>query len=75
MCPVYCRKCCHDFHAVIISQTLDSVSIHAFELGLPEHAGDSGVQLSVGAEMEAYGDQAAAASHQFCCKSGAEPSM
>ena len=30
-----------------------------------EHAGDSGVQLSVGAEMEAYGDQAAAASNQL----------
>ena len=27
-----------------------------------EHAGESGVQLSVGAEMEAYGGQAAAAS-------------
>ena len=27
-----------------------------------EHAGESGVQLSVGAGMEAYGDQAAAAS-------------
>ena len=28
----------------------------------------SGVRLSVGAEMEAYADQAAAASHQVCCK-------
>ena len=28
-----------------------------------EHAGESGVQLSVGAEVEAYGDQAAATSN------------
>ena len=34
-----------------------------------EHAGESGVQLSVGAEMEAYGNQVAAASKPFCCKS------
>ena len=33
-----------------------------------------GVQLTVGAEMEAYGDQAAAASHQFCYKSRKESS-
>ena len=33
----------------------------------------SGVWLSVGAEMEAYGDQAAT-SHKFCCKSMEEPS-
>ena len=30
-----------------------------------EHAGKSGVQLFVGEEMEAYGDQATAASNQF----------
>ena len=39
-----------------------------------EHAGESGVQLSVGVEMEASGDQSAAASNQFFCKSGKEPS-
>ena len=39
-----------------------------------DHAGDGGVQLSVGTEMEAYGDQAAAASNQLCCKSREEPS-
>ena len=33
----------------------------------------SGVQLSIGAEMEAYGDQAAATSDLFCCKSREEP--
>ena len=38
-----------------------------------EHAGVSGVQLSVGIETEAYGDQAAAASNQFCCLSREEP--
>ena len=38
-----------------------------------EHAGESWVQLSVGVEIEAYGDQAAAASHLFCCKSREEP--
>ena len=38
------------------------------------HAGESGVQPSVGAEMEAYGDQAAAASNQSCYKSKKEPS-
>ena len=37
-----------------------------------EHAGESGVQLSVGAEMEAYSGQAAAASSQFRCKSKEE---
>ena len=31
------------------------------------------VQLSVGAEMEAYGDQAAAANNQFICKFREEP--
>ena len=30
--------------------------------------------VSVGAEMEADGDQAEAASSQFCCKSKEEPS-
>ena len=39
-----------------------------------EHAGESGVQLSVAAEMVAYGVQAAVASSQLCCKSGEEPS-
>ena len=29
-----------------------------------EYAGKNGVLLSVGVEMQAYGDQAAAASHQ-----------
>ena len=37
-----------------------------------EHAGESGVQFSVGAKMEAYGRQAAATSNQFCCKSREE---
>ena len=32
-----------------------------------EYAGESGVQLSIGAEMEAYGDQAAAASNFAAC--------
>ena len=32
-----------------------------------EHAGKSGVLLSVGAEMEDYGDQAAAASKHAAC--------
>ena len=38
------------------------------------NAGESGVQLSVGTEMEAYGDQAAATSNQYCCKSREKPS-
>ena len=37
------------------------------------HASQSGVQLSVDAEMEAFGDQAAAVSNQFFCKSSEEP--
>ena len=37
-----------------------------------EHAGESGVQFSVGVEVKALGDQAAASSHQSCCKSGEE---
>ena len=32
-----------------------------------EHAGERGVQLSVGAELEVYGGPAAA-SDQFCCQ-------
>ena len=39
-----------------------------------EYASESGVQLPVGAGMEACGNQAAAASHQFFCKSREEPS-
>ena len=39
-----------------------------------EHAGESAVQVSVGVEMEAYGDQAAAASNQCSHKSREEPS-
>ena len=35
-----------------------------------EHAGESGMQFSVGAEMEAYGDQAAATSNQFAALLG-----
>ena len=35
---------------------------------LTEHAGESGVRFTVGAEMEAYGDQAAAASGQYYYK-------
>ena len=38
-----------------------------------QHAGGSGEQLSVGDEMEACGDQAAAASNQLCFKSMEEP--
>ena len=38
-----------------------------------EHAGVSGEQPSVGTEMEAYGDQAADTSNQFCWKSSEEP--
>ena len=34
-----------------------------------EHAGDSGVQLSIGEEMEAYGDQPAAVTNQLLFKS------
>ena len=34
-----------------------------------EHAGEDGVQLSVGVEMETYGDQAAVASNQFLLQS------
>ena len=33
-----------------------------------ERAGESGVHLSVGAEIKAYGDQAAATSIQFFCQ-------
>ena len=39
-----------------------------------EHAGKSVVHLSVVVEMEAYGDQAAAASDLFFSKSREEPS-
>ena len=39
-----------------------------------EHAGESGLQLFVGVEMKAYGDQAVAASYQFCYKSREEES-
>ena len=35
-----------------------------------EHACAGGVQLSLGAEMEAYGDQATAACNQFCWSLG-----
>ena len=41
------------------------VCLYAFVWTTTEHAGGSGVQLSVGVEMEAHGDQAAAASHQL----------
>ena len=44
------------------------VCLLLFETGLTEHAGESEVQFSVGAKMEAYDDQAAAAKNQFCCK-------
>ena len=45
-------------------QTLDPISILLVVLmplrqATTAYAGESGVQLSVGAEMEAYGDQAA----------------
>ena len=33
-------------------------------------AGDNGAQLSVCAEVEAYGDQSESASNLFCCKTG-----
>ena len=39
--------------------------VTAFETVRQERAGESGVQLSAGTEMEAYGDQAAAASNQL----------
>ena len=45
----------------------------AFATATTEHAGGSGVQLSGGAEMEAYGDYLAAAIYQFCM-SREEPS-
>ena len=35
-----------------------------------KHAGESGVQVSVGVEVEAYGDQAAAASTNFASSLG-----
>ena len=41
-----------------------------------EHAGERGVQLSVGgAEMEAYGDQAAAATTNFTVSLREEPTL
>ena len=54
-------------------QIIDSISICIkFEVRLmllrrvtTEHAVERGVQFSAGVEMEAYGDQAAAASNQF----------
>ena len=59
-------KRCNEIHNVIIPPILDPMSTIYYTSGLPiafetatkEHAGDSGVQLSVGAEIEAYGDQA-----------------
>ena len=38
-----------------------------------EHAVESGVQLSVGAEINAFGDQAAAACSNSFCNSWVEP--
>ena len=81
-CLIYYSKCCNDIHTVIFNQTQDPISLHAkfvvylllWRGHIAEQAGESGVQLSVGPEMEAYGDQAAAASNQFCCKSREEPS-
>ena len=58
---------CNDIK-FIIPHTLDPISAKfvvclyiAFDWVTKEHAGESGVQLSVGAEMEAYGHQASAA--------------
>ena len=39
-----------------------------------EHAGVSGVQLPASAETDAYSNQVADASNQFCCRSRQEPS-
>ena len=39
-----------------------------------EHACESGEQLPVGVQMEAYGDQAAAAGNQYAAKSRKDPS-
>ena len=39
-----------------------------------EHSSERGVQLSVGVELKAYGDQAAAISSHICFKSREEPS-
>ena len=38
-----------------------------------EHAGGSGVELSVGIKMEASGDQAATLGNKFCCNFREEP--
>ena len=58
---------------------MKTIIVYSQRLLLPrratsEHAGKSGMQFSVVAEMEAYGDQAAASSKELCCKFGEEPS-
>ena len=59
MCLVYYRKCCNEILKIIIIQNTSLL----FLLILATM--ESGVHLSVGVEMEAYGDQAAAASNQL----------
>ena len=60
---------CNEVHIVKPASTGPTVMIVHMALFLhlsqttKKHAGESAVQLSVGAEMEAYGDQEAAASN------------
>ena len=42
----------------------------AFVMGYHGALWCGGLEFPVGAEMESYGDQAAVAINQFCCKSG-----
>ena len=67
-----CYRKCSNIKEVIIPQTIHQICIHAsfvvclllLRLASTEH-GQSGVQLSIGADIEAYGDQAGAASNRF----------
>ena len=63
---------CYKIHKVIFHKLLVYVKICSLPIGLRqaimEHAGESGVQLSVCVEMEAYSDPVAAASNPFFCK-------
>ena len=58
-------KCCKEIHRVVIPRTWPPRSMLVRE--------ECNLFFG-GAEMEAYGDQAAAASNQFCLSLGAEPS-
>ena len=67
-CLLYCRKCCTEIPSHKLLTQCDDCNIATCRgCGLPtalswvsmEHAGENGVHLSVGAEMEAHSDQAA----------------